>query len=135
MYYRKQRDVINKLGLKKNYALVFWLYLRTLLANIYLFIVNNRNTRKGCEICSKFTIKTLERRQLRHSSVFMVNFEYISHLFLVFLFLILNNVSWITRTTIDPWEILHPLFSAFFNFFIYLLECLVNYQILNFPSN
>ena len=26
-------------------------------ANIYLFKVNNRNTRKSCEICSKLTIK------------------------------------------------------------------------------
>ena len=33
-------------------------------ANIYLFKVNNRSTRKRCEICSKFTIKTPERRQL-----------------------------------------------------------------------
>ena len=32
-------------------------------ANIYLFKVNNRNTRKSCEICSKLTIKTPERRQ------------------------------------------------------------------------
>ena len=31
-------------------------------ANIYLFKVNNRNTRKMCEICSKFTITTLARR-------------------------------------------------------------------------
>ena len=31
-------------------------------ANICLFQVNNRNTRKRCEICSKLTIKTLERR-------------------------------------------------------------------------
>ena len=31
-------------------------------ANIYLFKVNNRNTRKRCEICSKLTIKTPERR-------------------------------------------------------------------------
>ena len=30
--------------------------------NIYLFKVNNRNTRKRCEICSKLTIKTPERR-------------------------------------------------------------------------
>ena len=30
--------------------------------NIYLFKVNNRNTSKRCEICSKLTIKTLERR-------------------------------------------------------------------------
>ena len=32
-------------------------------ANIYLFKVNNRNTRKRFEICSKLTIKTPERRQ------------------------------------------------------------------------
>ena len=31
-------------------------------ANIQLFKVNNRNTRKRCEICSKLTIKTPERR-------------------------------------------------------------------------
>ena len=31
-------------------------------SNIYLFKFNNRNTRKRCEICSKLTIKTLERR-------------------------------------------------------------------------
>ena len=29
---------------------------------IYLFKVNNRNTRTRCEICSKLTIKTTERR-------------------------------------------------------------------------
>ena len=31
-------------------------------ANIYLLKVNNRNTRKRCEICSKLTIKTTEGR-------------------------------------------------------------------------
>ena len=30
--------------------------------NIYLFKVNNRNTRKGSEICSKLTLKTPELR-------------------------------------------------------------------------
>ena len=30
---------------------------------MYLFKVNRRNTRKRCEICSKLTIKTPERRQ------------------------------------------------------------------------
>ena len=32
-------------------------------ANVYLLKVNNRNTIKKCEIYSKLTIKTLERRQ------------------------------------------------------------------------
>ena len=35
--------------------------------DIYLLKVNNRNTKTGCEICSKLTIKTPERRQWRCS--------------------------------------------------------------------
>ena len=50
-------------------------------AKIYLFKVNNRNTIRRCEICSKLTIKTPEERQSRKSGVFMVNFEQISHIF------------------------------------------------------
>ena len=38
-------------------------------ANIYLFKINNKSTRKRCEICSKLTIKTLERRQRRQMLV------------------------------------------------------------------
>ena len=60
-------------------------------AGIYLFKVNNRNTRTRCEICSKLTINTPERRQWRRSGVFIVNFEHISHLVLVFLMLTLNR--------------------------------------------
>ena len=59
-------------------------------ADIYLLQVNNRNTRTRCEICSKLTIKTPKRCHWRHSGVFIVNFEHISHLALVFLLLTLN---------------------------------------------
>ena len=59
-------------------------------AGIYLFKVNNRNTRTRCEICSELTINTPERRQ-RRSGVFIVNFEHISHLVLAFLLLTLNR--------------------------------------------
>ena len=73
--------------------------------NFYLFKVNNKNTRKKCGICSKLTIKTPERRLCgaskgfmkafrRRSGVFIVNFEHILHLFLVFLLLTLHFVSW-----------------------------------------
>ena len=41
--------------------------------------------------CSKLTIKIPERRQWRHSGVFIVKFEHISHLVLVFLLLTLNR--------------------------------------------
>ena len=57
---------------------------------IYLLRVNTRNTWTSCEICSKLTITTPDRRQWRRSGVFIVNFEHVSHLLLVFLLLTLN---------------------------------------------
>ena len=60
-------------------------------AGIYLLKVNKGNTRTRCEICSKLTIKILERRQWRRSGIFIVNFEHTSHLVLVFLFLTLSR--------------------------------------------
>ena len=59
--------------------------------NIYLFKFNNGNTRIICEIFSKLTVKTLELRQWRRSGIFVVNFEMISHIVLVFPLLTLNN--------------------------------------------
>ena len=44
-----------------------------------------------CEICSKLTIKIPERRDWRRSGIFVVNFEHISRLALVFLLLTLNT--------------------------------------------
>ena len=41
--------------------------------------------------CSKLTIKTPEQRYWRHSGIFIVNFEHITHLFLAFLLLTLNT--------------------------------------------
>ena len=60
-------------------------------AGIYLLKVSNGNTRARCDICSKLTIKTLERLQWRRSGVFIVNFEHISHLVLIFLLLTLRR--------------------------------------------
>ena len=51
-----------------------------------IFKVNNRNTKTKCEICSKLTIKIPERR------IFIVNFEHISYLVLVFLLLTLSRL-------------------------------------------
>ena len=44
-----------------------------------------------CEICSKLTIKTPERRHRHRSAVFIVNFEHILHLVLVILLLTLSR--------------------------------------------
>ena len=60
-------------------------------AGIYLLKVNNRDTRAKYEICSKLTIKTQERYHWpRSGGAFIVNFEHISHLFLVVLLITLN---------------------------------------------
>ena len=59
-------------------------------ACIYLLKVNNRNTRTRCEICSKLTVNTPWRSHWRPSGVFIVNFEHISHLVLVFRLLTLS---------------------------------------------
>ena len=59
-------------------------------AGIYLPEVINRKTRTRCEICSKLTVKTPERPHWCHSGVFIVNFEHISKLVLVFLMSTLN---------------------------------------------
>ena len=49
-----------------------------------MFKVNNRNTRTRCEIFSKLTINTSERRHWRRFGILIVNFEHISHFVLVF---------------------------------------------------
>ena len=43
-------------------------------------LLNNRNTKKKCEMCSKLRKKIPERRQWFHSVVFIIIFKYISHL-------------------------------------------------------
>ena len=65
-----------------------WRFTRNLCsfqAGIYLSKGNIRDNRRMCEISSKLTIKTPEWSQWRLSGVFIVNFEQISHILLVFL--------------------------------------------------
>ena len=56
-----------------------------------LFKVKNRNNRTTCKICSKLITKTPEQHHWRHSGVFIVNFEQISHIILMFPLLTLNK--------------------------------------------
>ena len=58
---------------------------------LYFYKINKRNTRKGCEICSKLTTEKIERLRWRLSDVFIVNFEIISRLYSVLLLLNLNK--------------------------------------------
>ena len=76
--------------IKALYVYWFVLFLQLVPASQYLFKVNNRNTRIRCDICSKLTLKTHELRNWRCSNVVIVNFEHMSHLVLVFLFLTLS---------------------------------------------
>ena len=50
-----------------------------------------KSTRKRCEICLKLTIKTPEWRHWARSSLFIVNLEHVSYLFLVYILLTLNK--------------------------------------------
>ena len=71
-------------------------------ANIYLFKVNNKDTRKRCKICSKLTIKTLERCQWCRSGVFFVN------LFYTFLGnWLLGSVYTCSKSTKETWINIH----------------------------
>ena len=67
-------------------------------ACIYLFKFENR---KWCVICSKLNIKTSEWCPWRQFDVFIVNFEYISHLFLVFLLFTLNKWMLVGRVLVQ----------------------------------
>ena len=46
------------------------------LCSKYMFKINNKNTRTRCEICSKLTIKTPERRHWRRSGSARSAFDY-----------------------------------------------------------
>ena len=46
--------------IKRGGVAIFPIFPLYIPGNIYLFKVNNRNTRKSCEICSKLTIQTPE---------------------------------------------------------------------------
>ena len=68
---------------------------RNVPANIYLLRVKNWNIITRYEIGSNFNNKTPERGHWPHFGVFVVNFEHILHLFLVFLIDFEQvNVSW-----------------------------------------
>ena len=64
----------------------------------YMFEVNNRNTMARCKICSKLVIMKSERHHWFRSGVFIVNFEHISHFFLVFLLLTLMPTGYLYLT-------------------------------------
>ena len=51
------------------------------LKTVFTTKFNNRSIRKNCEICSKLTIKTPERRKRRFLRAFYVSFEHTSHIF------------------------------------------------------
>ena len=69
-------------------------------AHNYLFKVNNEITRTRYESCSKWTTKTLGQRQFSWSDIFIINFEHVSCLVLVFLLLTLNKYLSVGRRSL-----------------------------------
>ena len=78
----RAEDKVLVAELKKRLQLntIKWGNVHSFPVSIYLLKVNYRNTRTRCEICSKY-----------RSGVFIINFEHISHLVLVFLLLTLSR--------------------------------------------
>ena len=72
----KQLGPIRKISLEP------WYFIKLFLANLYLFKVKNKNTRKKYEICLKLSIKYQND---------VSDILHISQLFLVFLLLTLNK--------------------------------------------
>ena len=101
--------------LQNNVLYVFWYVMLSLWSTLDYFNNSTQQTitflkstlgtlkrGKYVEICLKSTTKTPERRQWRHSGVFIVNFdEHISHFFLAFLlltyqlFLLMSYCYWL----------------------------------------
>ena len=68
-----------------------------------------------CKICSKLTIKIRERSQWRRSDVFLIKFEPILYIVLLFLLLTSNkyipagprwNATFSTKSNTSPWVLL-----------------------------
>ena len=85
-------DLLKKFLMENFIFCVVWnmRLINNFLAGIYLVKINNRNTRTRYEICSKLTMKTPEWCHWRRSGVFIVNFEHVLRLVLMFLLLTLN---------------------------------------------
>ena len=81
-----------------HYSVILYSFFSTIVLPLFhpfpagncMFKVNKRNTRARWEI-SNLTIKTPQQRQWRRSGCFIVIFEHISHLVLVFLLLTLSR--------------------------------------------
>ena len=71
--------------------------------SIYLCKVSSGNTGRMCEIGSKLTIKTPQRRQWHHYGVFNVNFEPNSLIVLVFSLLILYKLMLAEYFHVNTW--------------------------------
>ena len=88
-------------GASGTYSRILVIYV--VLVSLLLFLsillnVNNRNTKKMCEIYWQLTVKLPEWLQWPGICVFIINFEYISHIVLVFLLLAdieQVNIDWV----------------------------------------
>ena len=98
-----------------------------------MFKVNNKNIIGKCGICSKLTIIISEWCHWRHSSVFIINFEHISHRFLVFLLLTLNKQMLAGRFV--EFELIKFFLSfSFFFFFFFFFDSDIFFWIQKFFS-
>ena len=108
MSLKEQTRWYNKTILIKGYSLQWDFYglkitnwivlvLLTFPTDNYLIKFNSRNFRTMSEICSVFARKTPARHQCYHCSVFIVNFEQISYVVLMFVWKIWTGTCWLDK--------------------------------------
>ena len=84
--YKKMHTQIQKFSKKlRSYSVILWVNIWSTIPRKQIHAQNQEHIKKRCEKCYMLTIK------IRHSGIFIVKFEHISKLFLVFLSLILNK--------------------------------------------
>ena len=82
---------------------------------VYLFKVNNENTKTICEINDE--IKLTEQHQRAHSGILIVNFDHISHFFQFFYFLLWTNKMYFREKYIPKYSQPKYVFNLLLFFF------------------
>ena len=121
-------------------SILFWkalLMISSILARNYLFKVSNWSKTLRCESCSRLRMKTIERCQWRHFSVFIVNCQHYSSFVLIVEYE-QANVCWIHIENVKHFwrkdRVYHTLCCSIFSVKKFISKWHIELQIELIPS-
>ena len=92
-----------------------------------MFKINNWNTQKKCEVCSKLTIKTLERLFVLVSVLFVLNINFFFECFFYYLLwkrkCLVGNAIFFKNRTSKSWRTYLPQFLSYTSIFFGKNQC------------